>query len=152
MPTWRIGRCQRVACTANRGAKRDAVATAELAICLPVLLTLTLTTVDLCSIFFLRESVLIAAYEGSRLGINQGGTDAEAIARVREILRERDVEMQNSEIQFADASFDTAETLEHVTMIVTVPTANNLVAPVGLFNNMSVTARITMRKEFENQE
>ncbi|MEM1228749.1 MAG: TadE family protein [Planctomycetota bacterium] len=132
--------------------RRHAAATAEMAICLPVLLTFTLATVDLCSIFFLRETVLIAAYEGARRGINQGGTNAAATERIHEILEERGVTYVDSRVEFEGASYDDAETLEHVTLVVTVPTADNLLAPAGLYNDLNVTARITMRKEFENQD
>lgn len=134
------------------GLKRVATATAEVAICLPVLLTLTLATVDLCSVFFLKETVAIAAYEGARRGINRGGTDAAAIARARQVLSERGIDIGADGISFDGVTFDDAETLEHVTFIVSVPAAGNLVAPAGLYGDLTLTARVTMRKEFQNQE
>ncbi|EMI52105.1 transporter [Rhodopirellula sallentina SM41] len=134
------------------GIKRAATATAEVAICLPVLMTLTLATIDLCSVFFLKETVSIAAYEGARRGVNRGGTNAAAIARVREVLTERGVQFGGDAVSFEDATYDDAETLEHVTLVVTVPAAGNLAAPAGLYGDLQLTARVTMRKEFENQE
>ncbi|EMI46568.1 MULTISPECIES: TadE family protein [Pirellulaceae] len=134
------------------GIKRVATATAEVAICLPVLMTLTLATIDLCSVFFLKETVSIAAYEGARRGVNRGGTNAAAIARVQQVLNERGIQFGSGAISFEGATYDSAETLEHVTLVVTVPAAGNLAAPAGLYGDLQLTARVTMRKEFENQE
>ncbi len=134
------------------GTKRVATATAEIAIVLPVLLTLTLATVDLCSVFFLKESVSIAAYEGARRGVNRGGTNAAVISRVQEVLTERGIQFDGDVVSFEGADFNSAETLEHVTLVVTVPAANNLLSPAGLYGDMTLTSRVTMRKEFQNQE
>ncbi|MCC9644439.1 pilus assembly protein [Rhodopirellula sp. JC740] len=131
---------------------RRGTATAEIAFCLPVLLTFTFATVDLCSIFFLKETVAIAAYEGARRGINRGGTNEAAAARVREILDERGVEYGGNVMQMENSTFSTADTLEHVTVVVTVPAAGNLYAPAGLYDGLQISHRITMRKEFANQE
>ena len=56
--------------------QRDGVATTECAIAIPIILLFTLVTIDICTIIYLKESVTIAAYEGSRVGIQRGGTDA----------------------------------------------------------------------------
>ncbi|MFG0264401.1 MAG: TadE/TadG family type IV pilus assembly protein [Rhodopirellula sp. JB055] len=136
----------------NLNQPRRGTATAEIAFCLPVLLTFTFATVDLCSIFFLKETVAIAAYEGARRGINRGGTDQAAIARVQEILDERGVDYGANAVSFENSTFSSADTLEHVTIVVTVPAAGNLYAPAGLYNDLEISHRITMRKEFKNQD
>ncbi|MEO9592207.1 TadE/TadG family type IV pilus assembly protein [Rhodopirellula bahusiensis] len=136
----------------HQNQPRRGTATAEIAFCLPVLLTFTFATVDLCSIFFLKETVAIAAYEGARRGINRGGTDAAVRARVAEILDERGVQYAGDSVAFENSTFSNADTLEHVTIVVTVPAAGNLYAPAGLYNDLQISHRITMRKEFKNQE
>lgn len=133
------------------GLRRLATASTEVAICLPVLMTLTLATIDLCSLFFLKETVTIAAYEGARRGVNRGGTNASVTARVRQVLDERGIEYGGDVVAFDGKNFNNAETLEHVTLVVTVPAAGNLLAPAGLYGDMTLTSRVTMRKEFENQ-
>lgn len=132
--------------------KRRATATAEVAICLPVLMTLTLATIDLCSMFFLKETVAIAAYEGARRGVNRGGTNAAVRSRVLEFLDERGIEYGANVVQFDGTTFDNAETLEHVTLVVTVPAAGNLLSPAKLYGDLSLTSRVSMRKEFANQD
>jgi hypothetical protein len=115
-------------------------------------MTLTLATIDLCSVFFLKETVTIAAYEGARRGINRGGTNAAATNRVQEVLNERGIQYGNNVVTFDGTTFNNAETLEHVTLVVTVPAAGNLLSPAGLFGDLTLTSRVTMRKEFRNQD
>lgn len=134
------------------GIHRAATATVEVAICLPVLMTLTLATIDLCSLFFLKETVSIAAYEGARRGINRGGTSAAATARVQEVLDERGITYGGNVVTFDGKNYNNAETLEHVTLVVTIPAAGNLLAPAGLYGDLLLSSQVTMRKEFENQD
>jgi len=115
-------------------------------------MTLTLATIDLCSVFFLKETVSIAAYEGARRGVNRGGTNAAAIARAQQVLNERGIDLGDGGITFEGTTFDNAETLEHVTLVVSVPAAGNLVSPAKLYGDLMLTARVTMRKEFQNQD
>ncbi|TWU40732.1 TadE/TadG family type IV pilus assembly protein [Novipirellula artificiosorum] len=140
--------------THNRKPKRRdrrAVATVELAICLPVLIILTLGTIDLCSMLFLRESVTIAAYEGARQGVGRGHTNADATTRVLEFLDQRNIQHQGAgSVQIDAPGFDGAETLENVRMTVTVPCAGNLLIPSKMFGDLMMSADVTMRKEYKN--
>ncbi|MEM9643899.1 MAG: TadE family protein [Planctomycetota bacterium] len=134
----------------RRGKQRNGTATVEMAICLPVLLTLTLGTMDLCSLFFLRETVTLAAYEGARAGVASGSTNASSLARVREFLDERGVVYTGTPATFSSPGFDSAATLEHVTVTVSVPMAGNLLLPSALYANGDCAASVTMRKEYSN--
>lgn len=100
---------------------------------------------------FLKETVVLAAYEGSREGVNRGKTDADAISRITTFLDERGVAHSGAgAVQITGASFDTAETLEHVTVTVSVPAAGNLIIASAMFDGMNVSASVTMRKEYQN--
>jgi hypothetical protein len=121
-----------------------------MAICLPVLFFLTLGTMDLCSLLFLKESVTIAAYEGARQGVGRGKTNNDALTRVYEFLDERNIVYEAGGVTVSDPGFDNAGTLENVTVTVTVPCDGNLIAPAGLYGDMNVSASVTMRKEYEN--
>ena len=85
------------------------------------------------------------------MGINRGGTNAAATARVREVLDERGVSYNGNVVTFDGTTFNNAETLEHVTLVVTVPAAGNLLSPARLYGDLTLTSRVTMRKEFANQ-
>lgn len=132
----------------RRERMRRGVATVEVAICLPVLLVLTLATIDLCSLLFLKESVTIAAYEGARQGVGRGRTNADAEARVTEFLAERNI--TGGTVDISGPGFGGAGTLENITITVTVPCGPNLIAPEGLYDGLDATASVTMRKEYAN--
>ena len=137
---------------ANQGGHvRRGVATVELAICLPVLLLLTIGTIDMCSMLFLRETITLAAYEGAREGVGRGHTNSDASTRVEQFLNDRGVQFSGgSAVQISAPGFDGAATLQNVTVTVTVPCAGNLLIPSAMFSNMNMSAQVTMRKEYEN--
>lgn len=47
---------------------RNGVAVVELAICLPILVILTLATIEACTMMWVQQSLKISAYEGARVG------------------------------------------------------------------------------------
>lgn len=131
--------------------KRSGVATIEFAIILPALIALTIGTMDLCSLMFLRETAVLAAYEGARRGVGRGRTNADVIDRVTEFLDERNVQHDGGgAVTISGSGFDGAQTLEHVTVTVNVPAAGNLLIPSAMFDGMMIEASVTMRKEYQN--
>ncbi len=135
----------------RRDHRRSGLATVECALCLPVLLTFTIATMDVCSAIFLKEAVTIAAYEGARTGAERGATNAQVAARVKDLLTQRAITYNNANVVvISSPGFDTAAALQHVTVTVTIPCANNLISPAKLFNNRNLTASVTVRKQFQN--
>ncbi|MEM7477200.1 MAG: TadE family protein [Planctomycetota bacterium] len=132
-------------------ASRSGIATIECLICLPVLLTITFGTIELCAAMFLKETLTIAAYEGARVGVQSGGTDAEAISRIEQVLDERGIVYDGSAITFSSPSFNSAATLDMVTVTIEVDCSSNLPITGGnFFTGQSLSASIVMRKEFAN--
>lgn len=134
----------------RRTLKRRGAATVEFAICLPALIALTIGTIDICSMMFLKESIKLAAYEGARRGVGRGRTNADVIARVEEFLDERSINYDGNPCTFSVPGFDNAGTLENVTTTVTVPCDGNLLIPSVLFAGMDLSADVTLRKEYQN--
>jgi hypothetical protein len=132
----------------NREAR--GVATIELAVVLPALLALTLGTMDLCSVMFLKESAVLAAYEGARRGVGRGRTNSDVIDRVQEFLDERNIAYTGDCVSISSPGFWGAATLENVTVTVLLPTEGNLLVPSSLFGGVNVSASVTMRKEYQN--
>ncbi|MCO8122779.1 pilus assembly protein [Stieleria sp. TO1_6] len=134
----------------NRSSQRKGVATVEFAICLPALIALTIGTIDLCSMLFLKESIALAAYEGARRGVGRDQTNADVVARVQEFLDDRNIRYTGNPCAFGSPDFVTADTLENVTTTVTVPCDGNLLIPSAMFSGINLSAEVTMRKEFRN--
>ena len=131
--------------------QRSGVATIEFAFVLPALIALTIGTIDICSMLFLKESAVLAAYEGARQGVGRGKTNADVQARVEEFLDERGIVYSTgSVVQVGSPGFAAADTLENVTVTVNVPTAGNLLIPSEMFGGMTLSASVTMRKEYRN--
>lgn len=100
---------------------------------------------------FLRESAVLAAYEGARRGVGRGRTNNDAVDRITEFLDERGIQYGGSSaVTFSSPGFDGAATLENVTVTVTIPTAGNLIIPSELIGNREIVASVTMRKEYQN--
>lgn len=133
----------------NRQNRRG-IATVECALCLPLLLAITMASIDICSAIFLKESLTLAAYEGARVGVSQGGTNSSVVAKVEEFLTQRGVVYDANAVTISTPSFEDAGTLEHVTITVTVPCAGNMPLTGGLFIGRTIDASVTMRKEFAN--
>ena len=131
-------------------SRRRGVATVEFAFALPALIALTIGTIDLCSMLFLKESVTLAAYEGARRGVGRGRTNADVQARVTEFLNERNITFTGNPCTFSSPDFNNAATLENVTTTVTVPVAGNLLIPSVFWGNTQLSAQVTLRKEYEN--
>jgi Flp pilus assembly protein TadG len=133
-----------------RRHRRSGVAAVEFAVVLPALVALTLGTIDICSMMFLRETAVLAAYEGARQGVGRGRTNADATARINEFLDERGVDYDGNVASYSGSGFDGAATLENVTVTVNLPTDGNLLIPSAMFGGMTITAEVTMRKEYQN--
>ena len=133
----------------HRDQQRKGIASLECALCLPIVILITFGTIDLCSAMFLRESITIAAYEGARIGVMHTGTDDQCMARVNQILTERGI-TYNAGACSINTPFESAETLDPVTVTVSVPCAGNLALSGWLFAGRSLEANVTMRKEFAN--
>jgi hypothetical protein len=116
-----------------------------------LIVALTVASIDICSAIFLKETVTIAAYEGARVGAEKGGTNALVTARVRQILDQRNVTYSAGSVSSVSSpSFDAADTMQHVTVTVTVPCAGNLLAPSQFFAGRNLQASVTIRKQFKN--
>lgn len=135
----------------RRRAKRRGVATVEFAFCVPVFIALTIGTIDLCSMLFLKESIKLAAYEGARVGVGRGRTNQDVRDRIHQFLDERNINYDTATaVQFSNPHFENADTLDNVTTTVFVPLAGNLLIPSAMFATGNLQADVTLRKEYRN--
>jgi Flp pilus assembly protein TadG len=135
----------------KRKRLRSGTAVTECAICLPLVMLISLATIDVSSALFLKESLTIAAYEGARVGALRGGTNASARGRISEILDSRGIQYQESSITFSAPGFDQSETLVPVSTTIQVLCEGNMPITGALFRGRSVSASVTFRKEYQNE-
>ena len=134
----------------HSGDNRKGTATVEFALIAPLLLTLTIGTIDVCSAIFLREAAVLAAYEGARQGVARGGDNGDVSARVQDFLNQRNIAFDGAVVQISSPGFSSADTLEAVTVTVNIPAEGNLLIPSQMIGNLVISANVTMLKEFEN--
>ena len=133
----------------SRKENRDGIATSELAICLPILILLTLAVLETCTVIFLKETITISAYEGARVGIRKQGTDAQVASKVQTFLESRGIIFESDFVEISDPGFDQASDLQNITVTVNVPCDGNTYSG-WIFSGRFISASVTMRKEFAN--
>jgi hypothetical protein len=128
---------------------RKGVAAVEFAVCLPILIMLIVGMNEICSALYLKEQVTVAAYEGGRVGVQRGSTDAVVTDYIKHLLDERGIQYDGNVVQISNPGFNNAATMEHVTITVTVPLANNSITG-NYITDQNISANVTLRKEFAN--
>jgi hypothetical protein len=83
--------------------------------------------------------------------VGRGRTNEDVTNRIIEFLDDRDINYnQGNLVVFGSPDFTNAETLENVTVTVAVPAAGNMIIPLGMFDDLTVSSSVTMRKEYKN--
>ena len=90
------------------GGSRRAVATVELAICLPVLVLIMFGSIQATNLIFLQHATTSAAYEGSLEMSKRNATNTSVEARIQQVLDARDV--VNSTISILPVGTNIAQT------------------------------------------
>ena len=71
--------------------ERIGVATVELAVCLPLAVTLVVGMIEASNEIFTKQSIKIATYEAARIATATGRTESQAIQRATEVLTSRGI-------------------------------------------------------------
>ena len=128
-----------------RSGRRRGIAALETAVTLPILAFLTFGSLELSNLIYLRQSMTIASYEGSRTVTRPGGSQALAQTRVQEVLNARGV--TEFTVQFTPAV--TTATARGTMVQVRVSSTNSSLtyAPFRLFTGSSVSSSTTMVRQ-----
>ena len=128
----------------NRKQARKASATAELAVCLPLIVFLILGGMEASNGVFVKQGLTISAYETAKLATTVGFTPAQAEARGQQILDAREITGGAIDINPPDVTSQAPGTA--ITVTVTAPAATNAVSPILFTGDTLVTARIVMNR------
>ncbi len=118
----------------------------ELAVCLPLLVTITIATIESCRALYLKQSVRITAYECARLGVVPGATTADVEDLCTVILSSRNINSYTLTCDPADLSTLRYPDLLRVT--VDVPYDENMLIGSWLFANKRLTQSVTIMAEY----
>jgi hypothetical protein len=126
-------------------AARRAAAAAELAICMPVLVTLVLASIEACTMIFLDHSLSITSYEGVRVAINYDATNAQVMARCNEIIAERGV--ADATVSLNPSNVANVQRGFPITITVSAPCDSNAIIPAWFYGGRTLIESTTMVKE-----
>jgi TadE-like protein len=124
---------------------RSGIAVTELAVCLPVLVLITLATIESCTMIFVQQSLSIAAYEGARTAILPNATASLVEQQVQQILDDRDV--ADSTITLSPSSPDQAALGSWIQVQTRAPFTSNSMIGHFLFAGRMLTSSVEMVKE-----
>lgn len=102
---------------------RAGAAIIELAVCLPLLVLITLATVEACAMIYLKQALTLAAFEGSRVGIVPGSQSINVEAQCQFVLQDHHIAGYAIATTPAEPSQLTPG--EHFRVTVTAPCAPN---------------------------
>lgn len=134
--------------------KRNGVAATEFAIVMPLLFLVIAGTIEICTGFFLKESLTVAAFEGARVAVQRKSTLASVENRIMAVLAERGVNTSGmtEPIFEVTPNPETAAITTPIEVTVRAPMTGNTIIPLrGLFTWLgdgTVSADVTMIKEF----
>lgn len=124
---------------------RAGVAVVELAVCLPVLMLIVIATVEATEMIFVQQSLSIAAYEGARVSLTAGASEADVVAQCNLILTARDIEQCC--VAVAPPNFDDAPAGSWISVRTSTPFASNSLMGGWLFGSKQLSASVEMMKE-----
>lgn len=129
----------------RRSSARSAIAVVELAVCLPVLMLIVIATIESSAMIFLQQSLSIAAYEGTRVSLTTGATNALVEEQVELILDARDV--NDYEVSVTPADITSLAAGQWISVEVDAPYGTNSLMGGWLFSQQELTTTVQMMKE-----
>ena len=121
--------------------ERRAFATSECAIVLPIIFMIMFTTIELCSVIFVKEALTVAAYEAGRVAVQRRTTLDQAISAGEAVLESRNIATNPT----------AAIIMQPITVTATAPVSGNTVIPsmvYKVFGQPNISTQVVMRKEF----
>lgn len=129
----------------SRRANRAGAAVTELAITIPVIALVVMSTIETCSMLFLKQALRISAYEGARVALVPGAELVNVEAGCNEILAARKV--KNATITVTPSNFNQQPYGTVVNVKVSADCASNSLFVPWIFTGRSITSELNMMIE-----
>lgn len=130
--------------TVGRSHRRNGHAITELAVCLPVIVTILLATIEACVMLQLKQNLAITAYEGARIGVLPGSTHALVQAQCQLLLDDRKIQKHSVSISPDPSNLSVGDLL---TVSVSADCTANSVVGALFFEGRSITESVVMKAE-----
>lgn len=129
----------------RHGSAPHGVAAVELAVCLPLLVMLIMSSIHASSMIYLNQSLTVSAYEGVRSAIQVDGTDASSAAAAQAILTSRGI--QNPIVTITPSNVNQLARGTTIAVTVSAPADGNSAIPPGFYQGQTLSATCTMVRE-----
>ncbi|ADB19158.1 TadE family protein [Pirellula staleyi DSM 6068] len=128
----------------KRSSQRRATATVELAICLPVLVTLIFGALEAAKAIHLQQTATIVAYEVAQAATASGGTSTSAMSQGTSLFTSRSIVGGSINISPAVTNLTAAGT--NITVTASIPVNQNSYAFAYIFSGRTLSATVVMQK------
>lgn len=122
---------------------RRGAAVVELAVCLPVLVLVTLATVEACTMLFVQQTLKVTAFEGARVGIVPSAQAANVDYQCRTILDDHNV--QGYSVTMDPSAPETLESGDWFTVTTTATFVDNSLIGGWLYADKTLTRSVSLR-------
>ena len=124
---------------------RSGAALVEFSLCLPMLVLIILGSIEATAAIFIRQSIVIAAYEAAREAVRRDGESSDALARANDILTRRKV--RSATVQITPADFENLQRGQEVTVEISAGMKANSFFFGKVIQDRLVKASTTMVRE-----
>lgn len=118
----------------------------ELAVCLPMLMSLTMGSLETCRFLYVKQSAKIAAYECARLGIVPGATEEDVRDLCTVVLQNR--KLKNFEVYFHPSDLSALVYGSPLTVTVDLPLPDNMPMGSWFFSEKRLVQTVQMMGEY----
>lgn len=125
--------------------RRRGAALIELAVCLPLILTIVLGMIEVTSIIYCKQTLQVTAHECARLAAKPNATDAAVQARLAEFADQ--LQVQNATVQTVPASIEDLAPGTRFKVIVTASANQNTFVSGNFYPNANIVAACVFVKE-----
>lgn len=121
---------------------RIGAAAVETAIVLPIVVFVVFGSIEIANGVFLKQSLAIAAYEGAREATRPGGTQSQAVSRIREVLSNKGID--NESVSITPAVTTTTPRGTKIFVRVSAPVSADSINPFKLLVNRTLEQSVVM--------
>jgi hypothetical protein len=111
----------------------------------PVVVLIVIATIEACSALFLKQSLTVAAYEGTRTALAERTIPGSVEAAVNQVLTDRKV--KGATITIKPTNIAALQPGDYIDVTISAPCNSNSVVPTTFYRGRSLQATASMMVE-----